>query len=93
MDKPIEHSAVLSIFVSYPASFGIIRVRFYYTYGSVTYLFRASPYFRWYDLWIGAYLSDAEHKLYVQLIPCFGVWFQVTRVVADNHPYRRKTDA
>lgn len=92
MDKPIEHSAVLSIFVSYPASFGLIRIRFYYTHGSVTYLFRAAPYFRWYDLWIGAYINEVDHKLYIQALPCFGVWLQVTRLGEDKHPNRRLLD-
>lgn len=32
-----------------------------------------SVFFRWYDLWVGAYYDRTARVLYVCPVPCFGV--------------------
>jgi len=34
---------------------------------------KIKPFFRWYDLWIGAYIDTANKSVYICLIPMFGV--------------------
>ena len=36
---------------------------------------RAKPFFRWYDLWIGAYIDRDNQAVYICPIPMFGIKF------------------
>ena len=40
---------------------------------------RVRPFFRWYDLWIGAYWDRANRTLYVCPLPCVGVRIEFAR--------------
>lgn len=35
--------------------------------------FRFSLFFRWYDLWVGAYVDAASRTIYVCLVPMVGL--------------------
>lgn len=37
------------------------------------------PFFRWYDLWVGAYYDRASRALYVCPLPMFGIRLSFTR--------------
>jgi hypothetical protein len=39
----------------------------------------ASLFFRWYDLWIGAYWDSAKRTLYICPVPMFGLKLQFKR--------------
>ena len=32
-----------------------------------------TPFFRWYDLWIGAYVDVPNRTIYICLLPMFGI--------------------
>lgn len=36
-----------------------------------------SFFFRWYDLWIGAYVDTKNKAIYICPIPCFGIKVQL----------------
>lgn len=39
---------------------------------------RCQPFFKWFDLWVGAYVDPKERLLYVCYLPCCGFkigWF------------------
>lgn len=36
-----------------------------------------TPFFRWYDLWIGLYIDTANRAIYICPVPCFGVKVQL----------------
>ena len=40
---------------------------------------KLTPFFRWYDLWIGAYYDVKTKTLYVCPIPMFGVKIELVR--------------
>lgn len=51
--------------------------------------FYARPFFRWYDLWIGAYWDRPQRILYVCPLPMVGVYFGRADDAAeeDDAPY------
>jgi len=34
---------------------------------------KVEPFFRWYDLWIGAYVDTKNRVVYICPFPCFGI--------------------
>ena len=40
--------------------------------------------FRWYDLWVGAYIDRVQRILYVCLVPCVVLVFQFPQRVAKD---------
>jgi hypothetical protein len=46
------------------------------------------PYFKWFDLWIGAYFDTTLDILYVQPIPCFGL---KVYLAGEKHIERRRS--
>lgn len=47
-----------------------------------------TTFFRWYDLWIGAYWDRVHRKLYICPLPMIGVVIQVTRPIQTSEPHR-----
>lgn len=45
---------------------------------------RIQPFFRWYDLWIGAYWDRHDRTLYVCLLPMLGVRIEFGRRVTGE---------
>jgi len=41
-------------------------------------------FFRWYDLWIGAYYDRKAKRLYVCPIPMVGFWIELRRAPVDS---------
>lgn len=44
---------------------------------------KLSVFFRWYDLWIGAYWDRKERVLYILPIPMFGVRIAFAKVAKE----------
>lgn len=40
---------------------------------------RISLFFRWYDLWVGAYIDTERQTVYICPVPMFGVKIQAVR--------------
>lgn len=38
---------------------------------------KVSLFFRWYDLWIGAYIDTKNRAIYICPVPCLGVKIQL----------------
>jgi hypothetical protein len=38
---------------------------------------KISPYFRWYDLWMGAYIDQKNYTLYIGYLPMLGLKVKV----------------
>lgn len=34
---------------------------------------KITPFFRWYDLWIGAFVDTAKHAIYICPLPMVGI--------------------
>lgn len=47
----------------------------------------ASTFFRWYDLWIGAYWDRQRTTLYFCPLPMIGLKLQITRPIQANAPH------
>lgn len=45
----------------------------------ISHRFSVRPFFRWYDLWVGAYWDRKERVLYVCPVPMFGLRIVVPR--------------
>lgn len=39
-------------------------------------MIKITLYFRWYDLWIGAYIDKPKRRLYIGLLPMCGILIQ-----------------
>jgi hypothetical protein len=44
---------------------------------------RVEGFFRWYDLWVGAFWDTKTRVLYICPIPCFGIREQVKEPLND----------
>ena len=44
----------------------------------------AETFFRWYDLWIGAYYDKKAKRLYVCPLPMMGFWIEIRCSPADS---------
>lgn len=38
---------------------------------------KITPFFRWYDLWIGVYIDMSHRTLYICPLPCIGLKVQI----------------
>lgn len=47
------------------------------------------PYFRWFDMWIGAYYDRKMDVLYLQLLPCIGI---KVYIAGEYATHRRASD-
>jgi len=45
-------------------------------------------FFRWYDLWIGAYYDKKAKRLYVCPLPMIGFWIEIRYSPADSSDSR-----
>lgn len=39
---------------------------------------RVSPYFRWFDLWVGVYVDVPDRQVYIGYIPMCGIRFDLS---------------
>lgn len=52
---------------------------------------KITPYFRWYDLWIGIYIDTKNSIAYVGLIPMFGLKITFNQLFC-KHDYTWQVD-
>lgn len=52
----------------------------------MTYWFRATPFFAWYDFWVGAYWDRKESVLYVLPLPMCGLKVEFYKRPDDSDP-------